>query len=81
VVWLLKFDIQTNQFGPLLSFNIRSDAITDSLETKVDAMFSESKASDFKAINANGEMGMSNDDTTVGGINTNAQAGVQEHEH
>ncbi|CAI9005616.1 hypothetical protein PU99_27620 [Pseudomonas putida] len=37
---VLKFDIQSNQFGPLLPFNICSDAITDSLETKVDGMFS-----------------------------------------
>ena len=37
---VLKFDIQSNQFGPLLPFNIRSDAIPNSWETKVDAMFS-----------------------------------------
>jgi hypothetical protein len=60
----------------LLPFNIRSDAITDSLETKVDAMFIDFQLPNFKAINANGKMRLSNDYTTVSSINSNAQTGV-----
>ncbi|MNC83440.1 hypothetical protein D3C75_1373910 [compost metagenome] len=65
----------------MLPFDIRSHAVTDSLETKVDAVLLESQLAHFQAIDANGKMGVSNDHTASCSINGNPQAGVQEHEH